>query len=131
MKTEINIYVLIAMLLIHWIADFILQTDKQAKGKSTSNLQLTMHVTTYTLVWALFGIILGIAFKFYLGYSIFDRIAVFCVATFVCHWITDYITSRLNTHLHKKGDIHNFFVSVGFDQILHYVQLILTLQLLS
>ena len=34
MKIVINIYAVLAILFIHWIADFILQTDKQAKGKS-------------------------------------------------------------------------------------------------
>lgn len=33
MKTEINIYVLLAILLIHWFADFVLQTHKQATEK--------------------------------------------------------------------------------------------------
>ena len=51
--------------------------------------------------------------------------------TFVCHTITDYFTSRLNSKLWAKGDVHNFFVSVGFDQVLHYVQLFLTYQLLK
>lgn len=31
-----------------------------------------------------------------------------------------------NPKLWAKGDVHNFFVSVGFDQVLHYTQLFLT-----
>jgi hypothetical protein len=50
--------------------------------------------------------------------------------TFIFHTITDYFTSRLNSKLWKKGDVHNFFVSIGFDQVLHYVQLFLTYKLL-
>jgi len=54
----------------------------------------------------------------------------FVLITFVAHTITDYFTSRLNAKLWAKGDVHNFFVSVGFDQVLHYVQLFVTYQLL-
>lgn len=40
---EIEI-ILLMMVLIHFVADFILQTDKQAKGKSTSHYSLASHV---------------------------------------------------------------------------------------
>jgi hypothetical protein len=55
----------------------------------------------------------------------------FWLITFVCHTITDYFTSRLNSRLWAKGDVHNFFVSIGFDQVLHYVQLFTTYYLLK
>jgi hypothetical protein len=48
---------------------------------------------------------------------------VFSFITFGAHWFTDYYTSRLNSKLWSKGDVHNFFVNVGFDQVLHYIQL--------
>lgn len=113
-------------MLLHWGSDFVLQTDKQAKGKSSSNYWLTQHVGNYTAAMTLF---LGC---FLLGAGKFDifTLAVFSVITFTCHWITDYFTSRLNKRLWEKGDVHNFFVSIGFDQWLHYVQLIITYKLL-
>jgi hypothetical protein len=55
----------------------------------------------------------------------------FSTLTFIFHWSTDYVTSRLNSKLWAKGDVHNFFVSVGFDQVLHYAQLFLTYYLLK
>lgn len=55
----------------------------------------------------------------------------FVPITFIFHTITDYFTNRLNSKLWAKGDVHNFFVSVGFDQCLHYVQLFLTYYLLK
>lgn len=115
----INIYVLFAILIIHWIADFVLQTDQQAKNKSKDSWALMAHTSIYSLIWL-------IPTYFVLSFNCFT----FVLITFIAHTITDYFTSRLNTYLHKKGDIHNFFVSVGFDQILHYVQLILTYKLL-
>ena len=135
MKTEISIYILFGILLIHWVGDFILQSDEQAKGKSKSNYFLTMHVLTYTSVWFFCCLAYSCIFYFQSIWSFTSQgtkfMFLFPAITFVCHWITDYFTSRLNTRLHTKGDIHNFFVSIGFDQILHYVQLIITFQLLT
>jgi len=53
-------------------------------------------------------------------------VALFCLITFITHTITDYFTSRLNSKLWEQGKVHNFFVALSFDQILHYVQLFLT-----
>lgn len=147
MKTEINIYIIFAIIFIHWIADFVLQTDQQATKKSTSNYWLTAHVSTYACTW-FFACLFYCAYLD--GFNWTQRgvnlVFVFPTITFVCHWITDYCTSRLNTKLLPKkeehptdkgyfkqvgGNVHNFFVSIGFDQILHYVQLVLTFQLLS
>lgn len=114
-----NLIVLFSILLVHWVADFVLQTDEQAKGKSKDNKYLTAHVMTYSICWIPFAL-------FFLGASS----VWFILITYTCHWITDYFTSRLNSRLYAKGDIHNFFVSVGFDQVLHYTQLILTYLLL-
>ncbi len=50
----------------------------------------------------------------------------FCMITLITHTITDYFTSRLNSKLWAGGKVHYFFVSVGFDQVLHYGQLFLT-----
>jgi|SRR5690606_33789799 len=125
MKTEINIYILFGILIIHWLGDFVLQTDFQAKNKSRSNVALTEHVANYSIVWFVVGM---------LWYLRVHNIALFCwfpIITFICHWVTDYFTSRLNTKLYNDGRTHEFFVSVGFDQILHYLQLVLTFQLLS
>jgi len=56
---------------------------------------------------------------------------LFFLITFVAHTITDYFTSRLNSKLWAEGKVHWFFVSIGFDQILHYIQLFSTYQILT
>lgn len=111
-----NIYEVLGILFIHWVADFVLQTDKQAKGKSKNMLPLLQHTGIYTLVWLIPVIIYMPGWP---GYN-------FLCITFILHTITDYFTSRLNSKLWSQGKTHNFFVSVGFDQWLHYVQLFLT-----
>ncbi len=114
----------------HWFCDFVLQTDEQAKGKSTSITALMDHTIMYSYV--MFGILLS-----YMGYTYGTgdpEILRDCVAfggiTLVAHSVTDYFTSKLNKYLWEKKDVHNFFVSIGFDQILHYAQLFITYKLL-
>lgn len=113
-----------SILLIHWFADFVIQTHWQATNKSKNNIALTSHVLSYSVVWFIIS-------STYLVLTNNPFIMLFPVITFICHWVTDYYTSRLNSKLYAKGDIHNFFVSVGFDQVLHYVQLFLTYKLLK
>ena len=114
--------VLLIILIVHWFADFVMQTDEQAKGKSKSVVPLTAHVLTYSCIW----------FCFILGWSEFnfENSLIFFLITFVSHWVTDFITSRVGKIFWDKGDTHNGFVVVGFDQILHYIQLYLTFKLL-
>jgi len=121
----INIYVVLAILFIHWIADFICQNDWQAKNKSNRLDALLLHTLTYSMVWFIPCVAYICENKHNFSYFFFIPI------TFVCHTITDYFTSRLNSKLWAAGKAHWFFVSVGFDQILHYVQLLLTYQLLK
>lgn len=121
-----------SILIIHWFSDFVLQTDKQAKGKSTSMKMLISHTMNYTMVWWIIGIIL-VVYNIYFPFFVYTlwSLTLFVVITFVCHTITDYFTSRLNSKLWKSGNTHGFFISVGFDQVLHYVQLFLTFYLLT
>lgn len=118
----ISIKILFLILIVHWIADFILQTDWQAKNKSTNNKALLWHTVTYSIFW-----ILPIKFC---GLTLEEALAFACM-TFIFHTITDFFTSRLNSYLYKQNKIHWFFVSIGFDQILHYIQLIITFKLLE
>lgn len=116
-----------AILIIHWIADFVFQTDEQAKGKSKNWTSLLSHTFDYSSIW----LMLGLCWVYICpSGELFRDVLCFVVITFSAHTVTDYFTSRLNSKLWAKGDVHNFFVSVGFDQVLHYVQLFLTYYLL-
>lgn len=130
MNTDINIWVVLAILGIHWIADFILQTDKQAKGKSKNWSDLLAHTSIYTVSFFLFYIIYY-NFQTPVGNGFNERMMWFFPITFICHTATDYFTSRINSQLWKQQRTHDFFVSVGFDQLCHFVQLLLTYQLLK
>ncbi len=90
---------MILVLLVHFLADFVLQTDKMAKGKSTSNKWLSIHIGVYTLPLFIFG------WKF----ALFNG---------ACHWGIDFFTSRATNYLWQKHRVHVFFVVIGFDQLL-------------
>lgn len=125
MNVLFSIYDIFFILVWHFFADFMLQTNWQAMNKSRRNSALFNHVLTYSFSWLLpFGFVFG-----------FWKALLFTIITFIFHFITDYITSRVNTILanevKKTGVWHDFFVSVGFDQILHYIQLFLTYYLIS
>lgn len=113
------IVTILTILFLHWFADFVLQTDWQAQNKSKSNKALTAHVFYYSMVWFIASVLFA---------SHYDNrwMLVFSAITFVCHWVTDYFTSRLNSKLWNEKRVHAFFVSVGFDQFLHYSQLLIT-----
>lgn len=114
--------VIIYILMVHFLADFCLQTNDQATMKSTNIPHLFKHVLTYSIVWF---------FASYVLLSSWLLAVVFASVTFVAHFITDYITSRIGKPLWESKDLHNGFVMVGADQVFHYVQLIFTYELLS
>lgn len=111
-------YFYLILLFTHWVADFIFQTNWEATNKSKNNIALLSHTTKYSIIMLL-PVIFNLTFTL-------EDIAAFWVVTFFCHTITDFFTSRINSKLWAKQDVHNFFVSIGFDQFLHALQLGLT-----
>ena len=122
----INSWIILWILFLHWIADFVCQTDKMALGKSKNWNDLLNHTFTYTIIMAI-----GI-------FPVFATIStpicwfLFLSNTFLIHTVQDYITSRENCKLLERyTSKHNFFVLVGFDQFLHFAQLLLTYYFLT
>lgn len=104
-------------LIAHFVGDFVFQRHVWAINKSSSNSALSKHVITYTITLALPCVV-------FLGLSTGILVAAI---NGLFHWLIDYVTSRQTKRLWKQQQVHNFFVVIGFDQLLHYVVLILTL----
>lgn len=124
----------VSLLLVHFVGDFLLQSNWMAINKSKKLEALTIHCLIYAACF------------FYWGWQ-------FALLTFWLHFITDFFTSRLTTKLWfielekptselryslyddefiaKVGTTrHWFFVAIGFDQLLHALSLGLTWHML-
>lgn len=100
---------LLILIWLHFIADFVFQSDKVAKAKSSDNVVLTIHVLIYSVPFLVFGL-------------------KFAMINYALHFITDYISSRATTKLWLAGERHWFFVVIGADQAVHMTCLFLTYQ---
>ena len=107
----------------HWVADFVFQTHWMAVNKSKSNIALGCHVLVYTVV---IGLLLGIPLYVY-GNIPYIVLGTWVTVNGILHFITDYTTSRITSKLWAKQDYHNFFVVIGFDQVIHYTCLFVTI----
>lgn len=108
MTVEIMLY----LVWMHFVADFLLQTDRIALNKSSSNSILLLHVTAYGLCFMSVGV-------------------AYALANTVLHFITDWITSRLTKRLWQANERHWFFVVIGLDQAAHMTALIATYNLFN
>ena len=122
----INIWIILSFVIWHWFADFVMQNGDDAKNKSHDWDALLRHTTTYSLLWLPVIMLLGLKGIIFVG------------VTFVLHTLTDYITSKHTSKQYAKGNFGgaaprgmDFFVTIGFDQVLHYTQLFLTYYLLA
>lgn len=92
-----SLYVLIWL---HFVMDFMCQTDSMALNKSSSNKWLLIHVGVYSTPFLFFGV-------------------PFALINGLSHLMIDYVTSRINKRLWEAKKVHWFFVGVGFDQAMH------------
>lgn len=97
----------LALLTMHFVADFVFQSDWMATNKSKNIKALLAHTSTYAVCFWFVGI-------------------KFVLITFVLHTLVDAITSQITSRLWAQKKVHLFFVTIGFDQLLHAYQLILT-----
>jgi len=85
---------------LHWIADFVMQSDTVATNKSKNTWVLGLHCLTYSLPFVLVG------WKF-------------ALLNGILHFPVDFVTSRLTSYYWSIENRHAFFVTIGFDQAVH------------
>ena len=118
MSPEAHQYLFVcSVLFVHWVADFVAQTDKQAKAKAKDFDALFSHCAVYATIMTSAG-----ALYPWVTASL-NNLIVFGYSIFLSHITIDFVTSKLNAYLYGKGRVHDFFVSIGFDQWLHYVSI--------
>ncbi len=115
---------IVLILFIHFVADFICQSDRVATGKSKDIVILTEHIVLYGSV-----LLVAIAIINFTYYK-FNDLGLYVGVNMGLHLITDFFTSKLTTYLWVKEKRHWFFVVIGLDQFIHTATLILTLKYL-
>jgi len=134
--------VILSIIFIHWVADFIFQAEEWATNKSKSFKALVKHTATYSFIWYLVMFGFSIWRNHFGGPTIKDLgwspwMGLFPIITFVFHTATDYFTSKVVSRKFANNEygspIPNFgaFTVIGFDQVLHYIQLFGTYYLLT
>ncbi len=127
------------LLVGHFVADFLCQSDWMALNKSKRWDALAAHVAVYMLVIAA---IVGIGTSGVRAAPV--PLLLWIITNATAHFVQDALTSRLTSRLWflpqvgqgmrpewiqvevKGGYRHWFFVAIGFDQLLHYVTLFVT-----
>ncbi len=100
MSLDVMFAGLLIIYFLHWIGDFVLQTDNMALNKSHDNNFLFLHCSVYSLMFVWLGI-------------------TFYLLNFVLHFAVDYFTSRMTARLWEEERRHEFFVIIGMDQFIH------------
>lgn len=110
------ILTILAIFWLHFIADFLLQSDKMALNKSHSFKWLSIHALVYSLPFLVY---FSVMYDPLFGLT-------FAVINGILHWVVDAITSRVTAYLWKKEERHWFFTVIGLDQAIHMTCLVVT-----
>lgn len=122
LKELLSVQTILLIIVVHYIADFLLQFSWMKSKKSQWSLEglfsLVTHCALYAVVTAFCWKVAGLT---YLSYT-----ALFGLM-FTTHFAVDSVTSKITGWLYNRKWYNAFFNTIGFDQVLHYVQLFLTL----
>lgn len=113
----------LAVVIAHFIGDFVLQSNNMATRKSKEFVYLLSHVSIYSMTMLM---IVGPILVYY--FNVDSRnLSLFFYVTFFAHLVTDFFTSKVNSMLWEEQKYSRFFISLGLDQCFHYIGLILTI----
>lgn len=102
-----QITTILLLIMLHFVADFVLQSTKVATTKSKSNSVLLWHVTLYGMTFIWFG----------WQYALLNA---------ALHFVVDWNTSRITSFFWEKKNMRAFFTVIGLDQALHMMCLVIT-----
>lgn len=108
----IDLKYILVILALHFVGDFLLQSDRMSKNKSKSLEWLSIHIIFYTLALTPLGV-------------------KFAAINGLAHLFVDYGTSKATSRLWEMKKVHWFFVVIGADQMIHYSVLFWTYTLLA
>lgn len=110
---------------LHFVGDFILQSDEISKTKSKSIKALTIHICILTAT-----LFIGMLLTIFICEFSLKNVILFVLINGVLHFAIDFVTSKVTSYFYSKGQTHNFFVTIGFDQFLHLACYVLSIDCL-
>ena len=107
---NIESYIFLFIILgFHFVFDFIFQTNEMAQNKSKCIGALSQHVFVYTV-----GLILCSLYLHMFGYFAVLKVALhWALLNGIFHWITDFITSKVNSYFYKRATFTTFLLELG------------------
>lgn len=105
---------IVLIIILHFIADFLCQTRNMGNNKSSSNIVLAEHILTYSGVFLVASFITP-------AFGI-----IFVLVNAFGHAITDWCSSRIGKWFHEQNQLYWFYATLGLDQTIHMLTLILT-----
>lgn len=113
------LFAFMGVLVVHFIADFVLQSNWMAQNKSHDAKALCAHCAVYLLCLLACAPFLAK----YLAIQFTPAAALWALFNMVAHLLTDLVTSRINKRLWNAKRVHGFFVGIGADQLIHALTL--------
>lgn len=107
------VILLTSIFVMHYLADFWVQSQWMAENKSKKWPPLLFHIVSYTLVIHLWGL-------FFTPWSL-AGITTFAILQGIMHLVTDYHTSRMASKQFADGKTRRGFQVIGLDQLIHHV----------
>lgn len=119
MNDTVTVWVILVVLFGHWLFDFVLQPHWMSLRKSKDWLVLALHAVLITIG----GLSAAAFIKEFGGYR-FTTHQLWLVVGWAAlnggaHFAIDAVTSRITSRLWQRDRVHDFFVVIGFDQLLH------------
>ena len=116
----INLINVIIILIAHYIGDFLLQTGSMANNKSHNLYWLLTHGFVYSLSMLIILLI-------FTPYN-FGLLVLYVLINGIVHLIVDRFSSSMTTKYFRQNRLRNMFDTVGADQLIHSIVLLLTAQ---
>ena len=94
--------------ILHFYGNFVMQNDFLGVRKYNDKHEMFEHLYRYTIPFLLF-----------VG-------PLFALITFFTHWAIDHVISSQKSRFSIRRLTKNLFVSIGFDELMHHIQLYFT-----
>lgn len=115
-------YQIAVILIAHFVADFIFQSEYMAKGKAKNIKPLIQHGLMYTFIFTLMSLLMANDIKV-------ETLVLFGLFSGILHTWVDLISSKFASRAYAKGNMGGpvpnlgFFAIIGLDQLTHYLML--------